>query len=74
MCVISDFLSDFVADSSEMIEGMWLGVTIASQREQPGGRVLVRKVIRIYPEPASCSGGTCSNLQTCGALLGRTYP
>ncbi|KAL7869844.1 hypothetical protein AOLI_G00138320 [Acnodon oligacanthus] len=27
-------------DSSEMIEGMWLGVTVASQREQPGGRVL----------------------------------
>ncbi|KAI4898171.1 hypothetical protein NFI96_016261 [Prochilodus magdalenae] len=28
-------------DSSEMIEGMWLGVTVANQREQPGGRVLV---------------------------------
>ncbi|XP_027018962.2 integrin alpha-3b isoform X2 [Tachysurus fulvidraco] len=27
-------------DSSEMIEGMWLGVTVASQREHPGGRVL----------------------------------
>ncbi|XP_072524174.1 integrin alpha-3b isoform X1 [Salminus brasiliensis] len=27
-------------DSTEMIEGMWLGVTVASQREQPGGRVL----------------------------------
>ncbi|KAF4085336.1 hypothetical protein AMELA_G00116920 [Ameiurus melas] len=27
-------------DSSEIIEGMWLGVTVASQREHPGGRVL----------------------------------
>ncbi|KAI5627407.1 integrin alpha-3 precursor, partial [Silurus asotus] len=27
-------------DSSELIEGMWLGVTVASQREHPGGRVL----------------------------------
>lgn len=25
---------------SEMVEGMWLGVTVASQRAQPGGRVL----------------------------------
>ncbi|KAE8284387.1 Integrin alpha-3 CD49 antigen-like family member C Galactoprotein B3 [Larimichthys crocea] len=25
---------------SEMVEGMWLGVTVASQREQPAGRVL----------------------------------
>ncbi|KAK3559941.1 hypothetical protein QTP86_029543, partial [Hemibagrus guttatus] len=27
-------------DSAEMVEGMWLGVTVASQREHPGGRVL----------------------------------
>ncbi|XP_076856786.1 integrin alpha-3b isoform X2 [Brachyhypopomus gauderio] len=27
-------------DASEMIEDMWLGVTVASQREQRGGRVL----------------------------------
>ncbi|KAK9529885.1 hypothetical protein VZT92_012455 [Zoarces viviparus] len=25
---------------SEMVEGMWLGVTVASQRDQPAGRVL----------------------------------
>lgn len=24
-----------------MVEGMWLGVTVASQRDQPAGRVLV---------------------------------
>lgn len=28
--------------STERVEGMWLGVTVASQRDQPGGRVLVR--------------------------------
>ncbi|XP_041671492.1 integrin alpha-3b [Cheilinus undulatus] len=27
-------------DSSEMVEGMWLGVTVASQRDHPGGRVM----------------------------------
>ncbi|KAM6951048.1 integrin alpha-3b [Aplochiton taeniatus] len=27
-------------DSSEMVEGMWLGVTVASQRDTPGGHVL----------------------------------
>uniref|UniRef100_A0AAY4A536 Integrin alpha-2 domain-containing protein n=1 Tax=Denticeps clupeoides TaxID=299321 RepID=A0AAY4A536_9TELE len=27
-------------DSSEMVEGMWLGVTVASQRQLTGGRVL----------------------------------
>uniref|UniRef100_A0A4W6DNU9 Integrin, alpha 3b n=1 Tax=Lates calcarifer TaxID=8187 RepID=A0A4W6DNU9_LATCA len=26
--------------SSEMVEGMWLGVTVATQRDQPGGRIL----------------------------------
>lgn len=28
--------------STEMVEGMWLGVTVASQRGQAAGRVLVR--------------------------------
>uniref|UniRef100_A0A3B4TGA5 Integrin, alpha 3b n=1 Tax=Seriola dumerili TaxID=41447 RepID=A0A3B4TGA5_SERDU len=31
---------DLVTSPSEMVEGMWLGVTVASQRDQPGGRVL----------------------------------
>ncbi|KAM9462317.1 integrin alpha-3b [Clarias gariepinus] len=37
-CTRVDFITS--TDSSEMIEGMWLGVTVASQREHPGGRVL----------------------------------
>ncbi|XP_066522557.1 integrin alpha-3b [Hoplias malabaricus] len=37
-CTRMDFITS--TDSTEMIEGMWLGVTVASQREQPGGRVL----------------------------------
>lgn len=32
----------FTANQSEMVEGMWLGVTVASQKVQTGGRVLVR--------------------------------
>ncbi|TSK14532.1 Integrin alpha-3 [Bagarius yarrelli] len=46
-CPITTELSDCTrvdlitsTDSSEMIEGMWLGVTVASQREHSGGRVL----------------------------------
>lgn len=33
-----------------MIEGMWLGVTVASQREHPGGRVLVRQKLSVSLE------------------------
>lgn len=32
----------FTANSFEMVEGMWLGVTVASQKGHPAGRVLVR--------------------------------
>lgn len=36
---------------SEMVEGMWLGVTVASQREQAGGRVLAcgHRYVKILP-------------------------
>ncbi|KAL0984277.1 hypothetical protein UPYG_G00139340 [Umbra pygmaea] len=37
-CARMDLVSS--TDSSEMVEGMWLGVTVASQRDLPGGRVL----------------------------------
>uniref|UniRef100_A0AAZ3SGR8 Integrin alpha-2 domain-containing protein n=1 Tax=Oncorhynchus tshawytscha TaxID=74940 RepID=A0AAZ3SGR8_ONCTS len=37
-CERMDLVSS--TDSSEMVEGMWLGVTVASQRDLPGGRVL----------------------------------
>ncbi|XP_067100400.1 integrin alpha-3b isoform X1 [Osmerus mordax] len=37
-CSRMDLVSS--TDSSEMVEGMWLGVTVASQREKGGGRVL----------------------------------
>ncbi|XP_062859442.1 integrin alpha-3b [Trichomycterus rosablanca] len=37
-CTRVDLITN--TDSSEMIEGMWLGVTVASQRQGPGGRVL----------------------------------
>lgn len=30
------------ATTSEIVEGMWLGVTVSSQKGQPDGRVLVR--------------------------------
>lgn len=36
------------ADSSEMVEGMWLGVTVASQRNLPAGRVLVSLTSLFY--------------------------
>lgn len=34
-------LTPSTATPSEMVEGMWLGVTVASQRNQSAGRVLV---------------------------------
>ncbi|KAG7492422.1 hypothetical protein MATL_G00014280 [Megalops atlanticus] len=37
-CTRMDLVSSM--ESYEMVEGMWLGVSVASQREQPGGRVL----------------------------------
>ncbi|XP_056153212.1 integrin alpha-3b [Lampris incognitus] len=37
-CTRMDLVSS--TNPSEMVEGMWLGVTVASQRDQPGGRVL----------------------------------
>ncbi|KAM3859578.1 integrin alpha-3b [Diretmus argenteus] len=37
-CSRMDLVSE--TNPSEMVEGMWLGVTVASQRDQPGGRVL----------------------------------
>ncbi|XP_029311996.1 integrin alpha-3b isoform X2 [Cottoperca gobio] len=37
-CSRMDLVSS--TSSSEMVEGMWLGVTVASQRDQPAGRVL----------------------------------
>ncbi|XP_010892798.2 integrin alpha-3b [Esox lucius] len=37
-CARMDLVSS--TDSTEMVEGMWLGVTVASQRDLPGGRVL----------------------------------
>ncbi|XP_028331160.1 integrin alpha-3b isoform X1 [Gouania willdenowi] len=37
-CSRMDLVSS--TNPSEMVEGMWLGVTVASQRGQPGGRVL----------------------------------
>eukprot|EP00064_Thunnus_orientalis_P006862 superscaffoldBa00000734_g6881 len=37
-CSRMDLVSS--TNPSEMVEGMWLGVTVASQRNQPGGRVL----------------------------------
>ncbi|XP_056221249.1 integrin alpha-3b isoform X2 [Seriola aureovittata] len=37
-CTRMDLVS--TTSPSEMVEGMWLGVTVASQRDQPGGRVL----------------------------------
>ncbi|CAJ1080794.1 integrin alpha-3 [Xyrichtys novacula] len=37
-CTRMDLVS--TTTSSEMVEGMWLGVTVASQRNQAGGRVL----------------------------------
>lgn len=37
-CSRMDLLTS--TDSTEMVEGMWLGVTVASQRGQPSGRVL----------------------------------
>ncbi|XP_030629730.1 integrin alpha-3b [Chanos chanos] len=38
-------------DPSEMVEGMWLGVTVASQREQPSGRVLAcgHRYVKVIP-------------------------
>uniref|UniRef100_UPI003AAD9A8C integrin alpha-3b n=1 Tax=Centroberyx gerrardi TaxID=166262 RepID=UPI003AAD9A8C len=37
-CSRMDLVSS--TNPSEMVEGMWLGVTVASQRDQPAGRVL----------------------------------
>ncbi|XP_031147162.1 integrin alpha-3b [Sander lucioperca] len=37
-CSRMDLVS--TTNPSEMVEGMWLGVTVASQRDQPAGRVL----------------------------------
>ncbi|KAM6964612.1 integrin alpha-3b isoform 2-T2 [Tautogolabrus adspersus] len=37
-CTRMDLVSK--TNPSEMVEGMWLGVTVASQRDQPGGRML----------------------------------
>ncbi|KAM4624015.1 integrin alpha-3b [Polymixia lowei] len=37
-CSRMDLVSS--TSASEMVEGMWLGVTVASQRDHPGGRVL----------------------------------
>ncbi|XP_074477189.1 integrin alpha-3b isoform X1 [Sebastes fasciatus] len=37
-CTRMDLVSK--TNPSEMVEGMWLGVTVASQRDQPAGRVL----------------------------------
>ncbi|XP_065805378.1 integrin alpha-3b isoform X1 [Labrus bergylta] len=37
-CTRMDLVS--TTNPSEMVEGMWLGVTVASQRDQPGGRML----------------------------------
>lgn len=40
-CTQHPVLNPSAATSSEMVEGMWLGVTVASQRNQSAGRVLV---------------------------------
>uniref|UniRef100_A0A8C4SYM2 Integrin, alpha 3b n=1 Tax=Erpetoichthys calabaricus TaxID=27687 RepID=A0A8C4SYM2_ERPCA len=39
-CPITNDMTDCMSPSTEMIEGMWLGVTVASQGGPTGGRVL----------------------------------
>ncbi|CAB1312346.1 unnamed protein product, partial [Coregonus sp. 'balchen'] len=48
-CERMDLVSS--TDSSEMVEGMWLGVTVASQRDLPGGRVLAcgHRYVKVVP-------------------------
>uniref|UniRef100_A0A3B1KM90 Integrin, alpha 3b n=1 Tax=Astyanax mexicanus TaxID=7994 RepID=A0A3B1KM90_ASTMX len=48
-CTRMDIITS--TDSSEMIEGMWLGVTVASQRDQPDGRVLAcgHRYVKVVP-------------------------
>ncbi|XP_059893762.1 integrin alpha-3b [Gadus macrocephalus] len=38
-------------DQSEMVEGMWLGVTVASQKDLPDGRMLAcgHRYVKLYP-------------------------
>ncbi|XP_069012001.1 integrin alpha-3b isoform X1 [Embiotoca jacksoni] len=48
-CSRMDLVS--TTNSEEMVEGMWLGVTVASQRGLPGGRVLAcgHRYVKIIP-------------------------
>uniref|UniRef100_A0A8C5A8M3 Integrin, alpha 3b n=1 Tax=Gadus morhua TaxID=8049 RepID=A0A8C5A8M3_GADMO len=41
---------DFKNDQSEMVEGMWLGVTVASQKDLPDGRMLAcgHRYVKLY--------------------------
>ncbi|KAF1374059.1 hypothetical protein PFLUV_G00245330 [Perca fluviatilis] len=61
-CSRMDLVS--TTNPSEMVEGMWLGVTVASQRDQPAGRVLACghryvKIIQGGPEEQRRMIGKC---------------
>ncbi|XP_044035670.1 integrin alpha-3b isoform X2 [Siniperca chuatsi] len=65
-CSRMDLVS--TTNPSEMVEGMWLGVTVASQRDQPAGRVLAcgHRYVKII------QGGTEEQLRMTGKCYVRS--
>lgn len=60
-CTRMDLLAPSTLTQADMVEGMWLGVTVATQRGQPSGRVLAcgHRYVRVISEGQWSMIGKC---------------